>query len=177
MNVLKNPNTIAIYLGLATIVFRLLIETFEWDWGIRIFPIILFILIVSFVGIRKLKSNSTEKLNFVSVFQSGMRPAMFYVIIISIFTFVFYQFLSPHFFERVMEIQIEENVAKLKATNTSDADIELYIKGFRENKAFKEMFKPFTWTTMTLFALMILTAFYTFILTLVERKFPNFFQW
>ncbi|MFP3325955.1 hypothetical protein R0K05_23155, partial [Planococcus sp. SIMBA_160] len=54
--------TVALILFGLLVVFRLLIETLNWDWSLRVYPILLFILVACYMGIREQRIKATEYL-------------------------------------------------------------------------------------------------------------------
>lgn len=171
---LNNPYTVAIYLALITIILRLLLDTFQLDNQYIVYVLMFIVLVISYLGVRKVHQQIPQVLPVVFSLKAGMRPGALYALIISVFTFVFYKWINPLFFSTM----IEERAAKIKAgaveAGKSTHEIEAILKGFYE---FSEMvFSPVQWASFTLFGMIFLCGFYSFILALVARKFPQMLQ-
>jgi hypothetical protein len=135
---------------------------------------ILFIVIIIFMAIRKLKGDY----GFFEMIKAGMRPAALYIVLVTIMIFVYYSFLDPGFMPGVVETNMEsvqnaivqeggfdsfaENHGPLESTNEAD-----YLSKQRET--FEMMFSPFARASQSLLALTMLGLFYSLLMVGVYK--------
>lgn len=174
--ILQNSTTVTIYLLLILVVFRLLTDTLEWDWGLRIYALLLASVLACFVGIRnqRLAGGGKEEFTFVMDLKAGLRPGALLAILYSIFTFAFYKFINPAFFVQQREQRREELMEGLAEQEASAEQTEQVLQNFEAITDY--VFAPFNWSTFTLFGLVALAGIYSLILTGLVRQFPQLTQ-
>jgi len=177
--ILRSGTSIAIYITLILIVIRLLLDTIGISDYTRLFPVTLGILVAAYLGLRAqrlefIESNIEElsDLTFIMEIRSAMRPAAITSLLYSVFMYVFYQFINPSLFPKMVAERKAEYEVQFELNNISAEQADQVLANFETFTSF--VFAPVNWATFTLFGLIIMTGVYGFLLTLIARKFPHF---
>ncbi len=177
--ILRSGTSIAIYITLILIVIRLLLDTFGIEDITRLFPVTLGVLVASYLGIRAqrllIKESPGEQISdlvFIMEIRAAMRPAAIVSLLYSAFMYVFYQFINPSIFPKMVAERKAEYAEQFAINNTPADQAEQILTNFETFTEF--VFAPLNWATFTLFGLIIMTAVYSFLLTVIARKFPHF---
>ncbi len=175
--------SVAIYLTLALLIIRLILDTLGVgiDGGVRIYPVLLGLLVASYLGLRSqrmLVSTESPKelsdLTFIMEIRAAIRPAALLSFLYSVFLYGFYTFINPSLFPKEVEKRKEEYREAFEANNISPEEAEQVLENFTTFTDF--VFDPLNWATLSLFALVMLSALYGFMLTAIARKFPEFIR-
>ena len=177
--ILRSGTNIAIYITLLLIVIRLLLDTIGISDYTRLFPVTLGVLVAAYLGLRAQRlefiESTIEKLSdltFIMEVRSAMRPAAIITLLYSLFIYIFYQFINPSIFPKMVAERKAEYEAQFELNNIPAEQAEQVLTNFETFTSF--VFAPINWATFTLFGLIIMTGIYGFILTLIARKFPHF---
>lgn len=176
LNSSKNikSTTVALILFGLLVVFRLLIETLNWDWTIRVYPILLFILVAGYMGIREQRIKSREYLTYIMELKAALRPAALLAFLYSLFSFIFYRFVSPGFFNKMIVERRTEFEKSIAENNVGPDEAEKVLQNFEQVTDY--IFSPLNWATFTLLGLIMLSFVYGALLVLFARKFPKMIQ-
>lgn len=133
----------------------------DYDMYVR-FAYLLTFLLALFFGLRTWKAQN-EGSDFVSDMKSGLKIASIYSIILSAFTYIYYKFINPAYFEgRIAE--------KMQAASEANED----LSKVRDTASL--IFDAFTHSTLTLFGLIFIGLFYTLILVAMFRAKHEFYR-
>lgn len=175
--------TAAIYLTLGLIIIRLVLDTLGVgiDGGLRIYPVLLGLLVASYLGLRaqrmlvsKESPQELSDLSFIMEIRAAIRPAALLSFLYSVFLYGFYSFINPSLFPKEVEKRKEEYQEAFAENNISPEEAEQVLDNFTTFTDF--VFDPLNWATLSLFALVMLSGFYGFLLTAIARKFPEFIR-
>jgi len=177
--ILQSSTSLAVYLSLVLIVVRLILDTIGIEDFTRVFHVLLGVLVASYLGIRaqrQLAQKSTldevNDLTFVMEIRAAIRPSVLVSLFYSIFIFVFYKFINPNVFTRMINERRMEYEKQFQINNISKEESVAVLENFNEFAQF--IFEPFNWATITLFVFVFISVAYSFLLTLIARKIPRF---
>ena len=171
--IIKSTTVALILFGLL-VVFRLLIETLNWDWTIRVYPILLFILVAGYMGIREQRIKSREYLTYIMELKAALRPSAMLAFLYSAFSFIFYRFISPNFFDKMIMERRSEFEKSISENNVGAEEAGKVLQNFEQVTEY--IFSPLNWATFTLLGLIMLSFIYGALLVLFARKFPKMIQ-
>jgi hypothetical protein len=160
------------------ILFRFAMDTFQLDWGLRIYPLLLFVLLIVYAGIRSNRLKQIEKdeiiihtdFGFVIDFKAALRPSALFALVYSLFVWVFHSFLNPLLFLNMIEDQKQAIILE-GINHDNQQEVDALLASFERFADF--VFSPLNWATFTLFGLIFLSFFYSLILVAFIRKFPQ----
>jgi hypothetical protein len=134
----------------------------------------LFLLLLTIIfSLKEKKKNNKEQSSFSEDFTYSMQSVGYFVLIISVFTFVYYSFIDVDF----MQNKIDERIAL--ATQMTEEDLskisplskEEFLKS--EQNIVQTIFSPKIHTTLTLVGFLIIGVIYALVLTILFRKAPD----
>lgn len=166
---MKNPiQNFAITAAVSSVLLKMLyyIQFYpndDFDMYVR-FAYLLFFLLALFLGLRAWKKKNDPS-DFPTDMKSGMKIASIYAIIVSAFTYVYYKFINPNYFE----FKIAE---RMKAAADSGEDVDL--DKIKETASF--IFDAFIHSTITLFGLIAIGLFYCIIIVAILRFKPEIYR-
>ncbi|MDP4662661.1 MAG: DUF4199 domain-containing protein [Salibacteraceae bacterium] len=166
---MKNPIVnFAFTAALASIVLKMLyyIQFYpndEFDMYVR-FAYLLFFLLALFLGMRTWKSQNDPS-EFTEDMKAGMKIASIYAMMVSAFTYAYYKFINPNYFE----YKISENL-RLASESGEDVDLDKV----KETVSF--IFDAFFHSTITLFGLIFIGLFYTIVIVAILRYKPEIYR-
>lgn len=132
----------------------------SWDMYVR-FGYLLVFLLALFLGLRDFKSTN-KRSDFAKDVKEGMKVTSVFSIIVSSFTWLYYKWINPAYFEnRIAELNSIPLMEEKQAEN---------VKNTAEF-----IFNAFTHSTITLFGLMVLGFVYTLVLVMIMRAKPEVF--
>lgn len=160
------------------ILFRFAMDALQLDWELRVYPLLLFVLLIVYTGVRSQRIKQMEEndtiihgdLGFVIDFKAAMRPSALFAIAYSIFVWIFHSFINPLLFFNMIEEQ--KQAILLEGTkHDNQQEVKALLTSFERFAEF--VFAPLNWATFTLFGLIFLSFFYSLILVAFTRKFPQ----
>ncbi len=140
---------------------------------------ILFLLLSISIGLYLLKSKSSEESNALLDIKNGLRAGLPYVILVSLFIYVYYAKINPEYTQRLVNNRLFEMEQKLNDPNTleefkaANPKYELKTKEeiFKEMKESPEnILSPGFTTTVSLLSLLLLAVLYSILVTVVYRR-------
>ncbi len=135
----------------------------DFDTYSRFFYLLCF-LAALFIGLRAWKIQHQGS-PFTDDVKSGLKIASIYAIIISAFTYAYYAFINPSYFET----KISEAVVAAEEAGLTEKNLE----NVQNTTSF--IFDAFTHSTLTLFGYITMGLFYTIVLVLLFRYRPKAF--
>ncbi|MDB4533616.1 DUF4199 domain-containing protein [Vicingaceae bacterium] len=176
----KNPFQIAISFAIVALVIKLGAFSMEIQHGGMekyIFYIYMFLLLCTvFMGIRSTKMMNEGTTTLGQDFRAGARSASIFAILITAITYLYYSQIDPAFFE----IKIAENLANLPdkiriAVTDGDMDIkEIKEKVKGDIVSANTIFSPYLHSMATMFGLVFIGLFQSFIFAILMKKYPGF---
>ncbi len=161
---------IALAFLVASIVIKLALKTFGVDVTTAVYGYILFIVAAAAVGIFALRRQANEALSYTMELKAGMQPLALYSLLVSGFTYIYYSFIHPGYFETLLATQINKRIQEGIEKGYTEAEIQTVIQSLESSSA--TIHTPFIWSTITFFSLLFLGFIYTLFLTLVLRVGP-----
>lgn len=150
------------------------------DLTISIFTnMFLLITAISFGLYLQKKKEGSNQGNALSDIKSGMSSGVPYAVLVSVFMYVYYTNINPSYIQQIRkpfveklkeDLSTEEKVAKLKKLNPeleTKTKSEIYKEGLK-NIQFQT--NPKSTSIISLLALILLTTFYSIIITIILRK-------
>lgn len=171
MNLFNKPfNTVIFLIGI-TVVARLAFDSFDLSTEYMYYIYLLMSVLGSYMGIRQQRMLSDEDFTFVMDLKAGMRVAGFYGLLVAVFVFIYYSWINPYYFEQLLATRADEMARVYAENGIPQEEITKHIEQFKSFNA--QFMSPLPWANMTLFALVFLGAFYSSILALIIRRFPQ----
>ena len=150
----------------ASVVVKFTVYTLDYDNVYNIFVSLLFILLSGLFGLYHIRKNAKEQLTFLIELKATMQPAATYILFFSVFLFAYYSFINPTQLEMQHAQNIEQRLDEAKTKNYSDAEIAQLQERL---KGAEMIYRPFTWSSITLFVLLFSALFYLMVLVVVFR--------
>ncbi|GAB5539454.1 MAG: hypothetical protein Salg2KO_15570 [Salibacteraceae bacterium] len=138
--------------------FLILAPDEAWDNYVRLYYLFAF-LVALFFGLRSYKKSFLNS-DFTHDVKTGMKITSIFALIVALFTWVYYRWINPSYFEQRIEEAIAQAPAESVEAITSNVEL---------------IFNPFTHSTITLFGMMVIGFFYTLIVVLIMRAKPGVF--
>ncbi|MEX2595464.1 MAG: DUF4199 domain-containing protein [Salibacteraceae bacterium] len=137
-----------------------------FDMYTRFFYLLCFLLAI-FFGFRIWKIQNPHK-PFTDDIKSGMQIVSIFALIIAAFTWIYYKWINPHYFE--YKIQQTVNAAS-NSTPIDGADVD--IEQIQHTASL--IFNAATHSSLTLFGIIVMGFFYTIIIVMLFRWRPSAF--
>jgi len=131
----------------------------DFDMYVR-FAYLLAFLLALFLGLRAWKGDHLDS-KLVDDVKAGMKVASLYALILAPFTYIYYKWINPEYFQDRMEQAIA-------AAQESTPD---QVEQVRETVSF--IFDAFTHATITLFGLLFIGFLYTLVIVAIFRTKPE----
>lgn len=175
---IKHPINVVLIAIIVLILFRFTLDAMQLDWGLRVYPLLLFVLLIVYSGVRSQRIKQIEEndaiinsdLGFVIDFKAAMRPSALFAIAYSAFVWIFHSFINPLLFFNMIEEQ-KQAILFEGTKHDNQQEVEALLTSFERFADF--VFTPLNWATFTLFGLIFLSFFYSLILVAFMRKFPQ----
>ena len=153
------------------VIVRLLINTLDLDWELRIYPILIVLIAAAYLGIREQRFNSSEELTYIMEWKAALRPTAVIAVIYSLFTFLFYKFIDPSFFAQLITRRKAEIQATIDKNDTPAEDAQMILENFDQMSSM--IFTPLNWATFTMMGTIIFSLIFSALLVLLARQFPK----
>lgn len=159
---------IPVYAALLCIIARLLLFSFGpesgWlDHGIRLFYLLV-LLIALMWGIVRHRKRFAGEPSFGTEVKAGMKVGSVFVLLIALFTYVFYRFVNPAYFQE----KIHTILKSAQGRTTTE------LENIQATSEF--VFSPFTHATATLFIGLLIGFLYTLLMVALVRMKPELFR-
>ncbi len=162
---MKNSFSIAVWMLAASVLIKMSIyltgNQFTTIGEYAIFANIFVLLVGIFIGLRAHKQKILNQSSFVEDFKESMKVTANFVVLLAIFTYAYYSWIDPSFFE----IRLSEQVQIAK-------DSGMNVEQVRQTG--ETILDPFFHTTITVLGFLLLGSFYSAMLCFLVRKFPGF---
>jgi hypothetical protein len=158
----------ALYASILSIIAKMsyfiwLAPSEDWSMYTRFFYLLCF-LAALFFGLRTWKLQQGQG-DFAGDMKTSMKIASIYALVISSFTWLYYKWIDPSYFEG-------RRAEAISSAASSGAD-ETQLENVTNTVAF--IFDPFTHATITLFGYIAIGLFYSIVVVLLFRARPRAF--
>lgn len=156
-------------LGAATvaILLKFLVYTLEWPNHYNIYGLLLLLIVAGFSGIYFIRQQAKESLTFIMEFKSAMQPIALFVMLHSLFLWVYYNYINPTFLSAMHNSNIQDRIKEAKANGWTAEEINKMVDGLEGASV---IYEPFVWSSITLFLLLFGGIFYSLLITAVLRN-------
>jgi hypothetical protein len=131
---------------------------------------LLFLMLTCFFSLYVMRKGLKEPTKYLHDFKYGMRSVALFALVVTLFTYVFYEYLDPEYFPN----RIAERMAVAEAVDlkTVDSPIELTKEKLIENqkRISEAIYDSANHSFISLFAFLILGGIYSSIITWLTRK-------
>lgn len=157
---------------LVSILCRMLIDTFDIDWTYTWVYLSFLTIIATYYGIYAQRGQSDEHFDFTMDFKGGIQGGGMFSFAYSVFVYIFYSWIHPHFLSVYVADRKAEVLAQLAKTNDSQDVSQAVIENMT---AFADLiYVPSNLALLTLISLISLSIVYALILSLINKFIPKF---
>ena len=173
----RNPFQVAIAFALIALITKLVLFYFNLqhdDTSYITYAYMLILLCTIFFGIRSNKSMYEGNTTFAEDFRTGARTASFFAILVGGITYVYYTKIDIEFFPVKRAVSIAEYTKNIPDLISEKGLVD--AKLFFKNKllTLNTIYSPVSQTSYTLFGLVFLGLFHSFIFAMLMKKYPGF---
>jgi hypothetical protein len=176
----KTPLQVAITFAVIALVVKLSFFSMGIQHGGAekyIFYIYMLLLLSTvFFGIRSTKMMTKETTSLGQDFRAGARSASIFAILVTAITYFYYSNIDPEFFEIKRAESLANLPIKIKQA-ISDGDMsmeEIKEKVKTDIKSARTIFSPYLHSMATMFGLVFIGLFQSFIFAILMKKYPGF---
>ena len=163
---MKTPFSIAVWAVLASVIVKMLVyvtgNQFTSIGRFSIFINIFIVMLAVFLGIREHKKVVGSSSTYLEDVKVGMKAASWFAILLSIFVYVYYNYIDTEYFSILLEQRME--------TAAAQEDVDLT----KVREAGQAFLSPFFQTTITLVGFVLIGAFYSALIAFFMRKMKGF---
>jgi len=153
---------------------------FNAGWHGKYYPLIIFInillvLLAMVTGLWSEGKYTKPKRAYLEIVKSCLRPAAWYIILVTGFVFLYYSVIDKEYTKNLIEQRMEA-VEKADFKKIQENSVEYKDKtrdDFIDNEReyAEKIFSPFAVSTFTLFGMLLLSFFYSLVIAYVYKRF------
>lgn len=163
---MNNSNQIAFSLLLLSVIWKFGVYTLELANTYNIYLTLLLILVAAAAGLFLLRRSAKEELTFVMELKAAMQPVAIYLVLFSVFLFVYYKFINPNFLADIHAQNIQDRIQEANQLGYSQEQINQLVERLEDANV---IYTPFIWSSITLFITLFIGFFYSLLLTFILR--------
>lgn len=168
---------IALFFGLLTIVAKLVVYGFDFEYRYTIFSNLLLVLASIFFSIRNYKFQNSLHTSFGNDFKEGLKAGVVFALVVAAVAYVYYGSINPEFLQEKIDERIvlaeNANVDSLIQAGRLDASMTKEQLVIREQENVSKIYSPFYYSTLSLVGYIIVGAIYSIFMTLIIRRAPG----
>lgn len=168
----KNNFLNILALIIISLIARMTIETFGWDFDYRMGYLTLFAIVSAYYGIYAQRHNSNEIFDWIMDFKGAAQLGALYAAGIGITTYVYYKLINPYFLPELVAKRKAELLTGLQNTGQDQATIDAALENVQAMADL--IYVPGNWSIITVASLTVLSLVYAIIFATITKFFPRF---
>lgn len=175
---MNNPFRVGFALVVLAVILKFTIDSLDSDNSYYFFAVILFLLLATYLGLRGFRmivkadaQQPLEEITGIMDFKAALKGGALFALPLFVFNYIYYGFINPNYFANLTDERVAEVTRQATANGWTAEQIEKQVEGVRILA--DNFLQPFTFSSMVLFAMIMMSVFYAIVFTTMAQKLPK----